>query len=166
MKYECTLIAVSDMERSKRFYHDILGLDVTLDLGANVTLAGGIALQTLETWSAFLGKAPGEIVFGHNAGELYFETEKIEEFAADLVRRGDVELIHPLKKHSWGQRIIRFYDPDRHVIEVGEAMTSVVAHFLAGGLSAEATSAHMDMPVGYVKACMEQGAGPDAQPQP
>lgn len=155
MKYECALIAVSDMERSKLFYHDVMGLDVVLDLGANVTLSGGIALQTLETWSTFLGKAPEEIVFGNNAGELYFETEKIEAFATALLRRGDVELIHPLKKHAWGQRVIRFYDPDRHVIEVGEAMTSVIAHFLEDGLSAEATAQRMNVPLGYVKTCMQ-----------
>ena len=32
----CTLIAVSDMDRSKQFYHDLLGLEVAADFGANV----------------------------------------------------------------------------------------------------------------------------------
>ena len=27
----CTLIAVSDMDRSKQFYHDLLGLEVAAD---------------------------------------------------------------------------------------------------------------------------------------
>lgn len=44
MKYCSTLIAVTDMERSKQFYRDLLGLEVLLDFGANVTLTGGIAL--------------------------------------------------------------------------------------------------------------------------
>lgn len=46
MKYCSTLIVVTDMERSKQFYRDLLGLEVLLDFGANVTLTGGIALQT------------------------------------------------------------------------------------------------------------------------
>ena len=45
MKYVCTLIAVKDIELSKKFYHDILGQDVIVDLGANVTLTGGFSLQ-------------------------------------------------------------------------------------------------------------------------
>ena len=36
MKYSCSLIAVSDMEKSKQFYHDVLGMNVVADFGANV----------------------------------------------------------------------------------------------------------------------------------
>ena len=50
MKYTGTLIAVKDMEKSKQFYHDVLGMEVAADFGANVTLTGGLVLQTLETW--------------------------------------------------------------------------------------------------------------------
>ena len=35
MKYTCTLIAVRNMENAKQFYHDVLGLDVISDFGAN-----------------------------------------------------------------------------------------------------------------------------------
>ena len=38
MKYAGTLIAVKDIEKSKLFYHDVLGLDVVSDFGENVTL--------------------------------------------------------------------------------------------------------------------------------
>ena len=41
MKYNGVLIAVSDMENSRRFYSDVLGLKVVEDFGANVTLEGG-----------------------------------------------------------------------------------------------------------------------------
>ena len=40
MKYTGTLIAVKDMEKSRQFYHDVLGLEVATDFGANVTLTG------------------------------------------------------------------------------------------------------------------------------
>ena len=42
MKFANPLIVVSDMEKSKLFYSEVLGLDVDLDLGENVTLTGGI----------------------------------------------------------------------------------------------------------------------------
>ena len=48
MKYMSTLISVKDMENSKKFYHDVLGLNVVADFGANVTLDGGVVLQTLK----------------------------------------------------------------------------------------------------------------------
>ena len=44
MKYTGTLIAVKDMEKSKQFYHDVLGMEVAADFGANVTLTGGLVL--------------------------------------------------------------------------------------------------------------------------
>jgi len=54
MKYISTLIAVKDMNISKQFYHDVLGLNVVVDFGANVTLDGGVVLQTLDTWKSFI----------------------------------------------------------------------------------------------------------------
>ncbi len=41
MRYTSTLIAVSDIEKSKEFYHDVLGLDVIADFGANNNKAEG-----------------------------------------------------------------------------------------------------------------------------
>ena len=47
--YKGTLIAVKNMEESKKFYHDILNMDVVGDFGSNVQLDGGLFLQTLDT---------------------------------------------------------------------------------------------------------------------
>lgn len=46
--------AGADMEKSKQFYHDVLGMEVAANFGANVTLTGGLVLQTLETWQSFI----------------------------------------------------------------------------------------------------------------
>lgn len=50
-------------------------------------------------------------------------------------------------EQTWGQRSIRFYDLDRHIIEVGESMKKVVERFLASGLTMEETSKRMDVSV-------------------
>ena len=71
MKYTGTLIAVTDMEKSKAFYRDVLGLAVTADFGANVTLAGVVVLQTMETWKELIQS--DEITLDNRASELYFE---------------------------------------------------------------------------------------------
>ena len=78
MKYTSTLIAVSDMEKSKQFYHDVLGMNVVADFGANVTLDGGLVMQTLDTWKSFI--RTDKVVLPNNAGELYFEEEDLDAF--------------------------------------------------------------------------------------
>lgn len=150
MQYGCTLIAVTDMERSRRFYQDVLGREVISDFGANVTLTGNIALQTWETWKEFIHER--NISFGGNAFELYFEEDDIDGFMEKLNSMPKIEFVHPLLKHSWGQRVVRFYDPDHHIIEVGENMDIVIKRFLQSGLSVEETAKRMDVPVEYVQA--------------
>lgn len=142
------------MEKSKRFYCDVLGLDIISDFGANVTLTGGIALQTIDTWKDFIHKKTDEIVFKNNAGELYFEEDDINAFVSKLSTFEGLEYIHPLFEHPWGQRVVRFYDPDKHIIEVGENIIMVVRKFISSGLSAEETAVRMDVPIDYVQSCL------------
>ncbi len=149
MRYQCVLIVVKDMERSKRFYKDILGLDVIMDFGANATLEGNIALQTLDSWTVFIGKQAEDIGFRGNSGELCFEHDDIDDFVGKLDKK-NISYVHPLLEYPWGQRVIRFYDPDGHMIEVGENMSIVVKRFIAQGLSVEETAERMGVPVEYV----------------
>ena len=92
MKYNGVLIVVSDMENSRRFYRDVLGLKAVEDFGANVTLEGGIFLQTLDTWKTFIHT--DQILLPNHAGELYFEEEDIEGFCDHLASL-DVRCVHP-----------------------------------------------------------------------
>ena len=155
MKFSSPLIVVSDMENSKRFYYEALGLEVNVDFGANVTLTGGIALQTKDTWLTFIHKKESEIVFGGNVAELYFEEDDFDGFILKINDIADINYVHPIVEHSWGQRVVRFYDPDKHIIEVGENIIMVVRRFLNSSLSIEETSIRMDVPVDYVKSCLE-----------
>jgi len=84
VKLKNPLLAVRDMERSKTFYREVLGLHVVMDFGANVTLTGGLCLQTLDTWTDFLGKEAEEIRFGANDSEVYFEEDDFDGFLAHL----------------------------------------------------------------------------------
>ena len=154
MKFTGTLIAVRNMDKAKQFYHEVLGLEVASDFGANVALTGGIALQTAETWKDFIHKQDEEIIFKNNACELYFEEDDIAAFVARLNSLENIEYVHPLFEHPWGQKVVRFYDLDKHIIEVGENMNLVVRRFIDAGLSVEETAARMDVPVDYVRSCL------------
>ena len=154
MKYAGTLIAVKDMETSKRFYHDVLGLQVAADFGANVMLEGGVFLQTLDTWEQFIGT--DHVIFRNNAGEMYFEEEDINAFSKHL-KSFEINYVHELQEHPWGQRVIRFHDPDGHIIEVGEKLSAVIERFLKSGMTPEETAERMDVPVEYVRSVSGYG---------
>ena len=49
---------------------------------------------------------------------------------------------------------MRFYDPDKHIIEVGENMKVVCRRFLDSGMTPEQTAKRMDVPLKFVDSCM------------
>lgn len=151
--YKGTLIAVKDMVESKNFYHDILGINVVGDFGANVQLEGGLFLQTLETWRSFINEK--EVCLKNNAIELYFEVSDIDEFYKKL-QAANIEFVHELLEHNWGQRVIRFFDPNHHIIEAAEEMSMVVKRFFNNGMTVEQSAKRMDVPVDYIKECLKR----------
>ena len=154
MKFSGPLIVVSDMKKSKLFYSKVVGLDVILDFGANVTLTGGVVLQTKDSWTGLIHKSKNEIFFGGNDSELYFEEDDFDNFILKLRQIPDICYVHPVIEHSWGQRVVRFYDPDKHIIEVGENLNKVVRKFLNKGMSVENIATKMDVSIDYVKSCL------------
>lgn len=120
VKLKNVLIVVNDMERSKAFYKDLFGLEIVLDNDGNVILTEGLVLQDAAIWKRFLEK---DIVPLNNASELYFEERDIEAFAKKLEEYDQpIQYVNRLTEHSWGQKVIRFYDPDGNLIEVGTPM--------------------------------------------
>jgi catechol 2,3-dioxygenase-like lactoylglutathione lyase family enzyme len=120
MKLKNFLIVVKDIELSRRFYHDLFGLETLLDNDGNMILSDGLVLQEEKYWTQFLGR---EIIPEKNSCELYFEETDIEAFVEKLESTyPDVRYVNRLMTHSWGQRVIRFYDPDGNLIEVGTPM--------------------------------------------
>ncbi len=151
MKLKNPMFVVKDIDKSVKFYQRVLGLRVVMDFGANKTLTGGLALQTSETWKEFI--ATDKIIFGNNATEVYFEEDDFDTFINRL-KEYSVEYVHPVKEHSWGQRVVRFYDPDKHIIEVGENMKVVCKRFLDSGMTPEQVAERMYVPMKFVNACM------------
>lgn len=152
MELKNPMLVVTDMDKTVAFYKNVLGLQVAMDFGANKVLTGGLALQTLDTYREFIGT--DDISFGGNHFEIYFEEDEFDKFA-DNLRNCNVQYVHPVKEHAWGQRVVRFYDPDRHIIEVGENMKTVCKRFIDSGMTPEQTAERMDVPIEYVHACIE-----------
>ena len=120
MKLKHILIVVKDIEKSKQFYRDLFGLDIVLDNDGNVILTEGLVLQDEKIWRKFLGK---DVISENNSCELYFEEKDIEMFIEKLEKLyPSIQYVNKLMEHSWGQRVIRFYDLDGNLIEVGTPM--------------------------------------------
>ena len=121
MKLKNILFVVSDIEKSKRFYEELFGLKVITDFGENVILTEGLVLQQKDVWQNGIKKA---ISFGGHDAELYFEERDIDGFLAKF-QNSDWKTTFVNEEtpdHPWGGRVLRIYDPDRHVIEIGEAV--------------------------------------------
>lgn len=154
MKYMASLIVVQDMARTKRFYMDLLGCRITQDFGANVTFDEGFSVQTAESWADFLEIAPDALRYGGRDAELYFEEKNFDGFLTRLAAWPEIACVHPVKTHTWGQRSVRFWDPDKHIVEVGEDMSAVCRRFHAQGMTAAQVARRMDVPVAYVEQCL------------
>jgi len=119
MKLKNFLLVVRDIEVSKSFYKELFGLSVVRDFGENVILAQGLVLQEQKVWEKTLGKTAE---FGSHNAELYFEESDFDIFLEKLEKSSfPIEYVNECMEGDWGRRILRIYDPDRHVIEVSEA---------------------------------------------
>ena len=117
MRLKNILIVVKDIEKSKQFYQDLFGLHMVLDNDGNMILTEGLVLQDEAIWKKFLGK---DVIWENNSCELYFEEKDIEGFIEKLEKLyPSIQYVNKLMVHSWGQKVVRFYDLDGNLIEVG-----------------------------------------------
>lgn len=117
MKLRNVLIVVNDIDKSIKFYKELFGLDVVLDNDGNVILTEGLVLQDAKIWKEFIKK---DCIHKNHTTELYFEEKDIEGFIKKLEAYEEpIEYVNTLMEHSWGQKVVRFYDLDGNMIEVG-----------------------------------------------
>ncbi len=135
MKLKNILIVVTDIEKSKEFYQELFGLHVIRDFGENVILSEGLVLQEKSVWKKLIEK---EVSLGGNDGELYFEENQMDNFLGKLEESPfEIEYLTKCQEREWGQRVLRIYDPDKHVIEIAETTESVVRRFFKEGMTVE-----------------------------
>lgn len=145
MKHICMLISVSDIDAARKFYEELFGLEVFQNYGKNIAFTCGLALQQDFDWLVDLPKE--KVLKKSNNAEIVFEEQDFDGFLNKLREYPDIEYLGDVIEHSWGQRVIRFYDLDGHIIEVGEDMKMVIKRFLSSGMTMEEVSVKMDASV-------------------
>lgn len=154
MQFKLALLAVKSVEVSKKFYHDLFNQEVVMDLGWNVTFSGGFAIQ--ENFHIITSLAEDSILKKSNNMELYFEVEDFDGFLQKLDKCGsewNLEYVNRPMKHEWQQRVVRIYDPDYHIIEIGESMEVIAKRYLCEGYTVEETSKKIQHPIDFVEKC-------------
>jgi catechol 2,3-dioxygenase-like lactoylglutathione lyase family enzyme len=105
-KFDCVFYYVSDIERSIRFYSDVLGLQLqSQDFVARFD-ADGVLFELVP--STDKGKVGG----GGNA-RLCLEVETLDQILSELKKK-KVRVEPPKSEH--GGRLASFYDPDGNEI--------------------------------------------------
>jgi catechol 2,3-dioxygenase-like lactoylglutathione lyase family enzyme len=149
IKFEGSVIFVKDVEASRCFYEDLLGQKVKDDFGRFVGYVGGFGIWEADFAHQLIYERPLEESgpLGKRNLELYFETEVIEEVWGRFSETG-IKLVHPMIEQPWGQRVFRLYDPDGHIVEIGEPLSVVAKRFLDQGMEpeevAEKTMLHLE----------------------
>lgn len=117
IKLKNVLIVVKEIEKSKQFYKELFGLDVVLEQEGNVILTEGLVLQDADIWSQAVD---GNVQFQNHAMELYFEERNFDEFLEVLKNyHHKIPYATPVIELPGGKRIVRIYDPDGTLIEIG-----------------------------------------------
>lgn len=150
VKYVCPLISVRNVNKSREFYENVLKQEVEIDHGENVAFKGGFAIHDVEHFQSLTGVSMFEKSFNKDFMELYFEVDDINKLEEKL-KSLNVKFVHKIREQPWGQRVMRFYDPDNYIIEIGEPLELVIKRFRDMGLSFEEISAKSSMPIEFVK---------------
>ncbi len=122
MKFISPLITVSDIKRSRDFYENLLNQKVKFDFGENVTFQGDFSIHLRTHFRELIDNK--EIRPGGNNFELYFEYDDVDQIAQKL-KENNVVFVHETREQPWRQKVVRFYDPDENMIEIGESLESL-----------------------------------------
>lgn len=123
IKFINPIVFVKDVNLSKEFYTQVVDLKIVEDHGVFVLFQDHFSIhQARELTVTVWGKDTPETdqPQGRKNLLLYFETPDLEQVFSRVC--GQVELIHPIQTQAWGQKVFRFYDPDHHVVEIGEPL--------------------------------------------
>jgi len=148
MKFHSTVLFVSNIETAKSFYTNFLEFKIEHDFGNNVLLNNGLSLWAVQSGHTISDKLKTKLE--SNKFELYFESDNIDKIFKKL-KDGEVKFLHEIKEEPWGQRTLRFFDPDQHLIEIGEPLEVFVQNMFMKGMTEPQISEKSGIPLNTVK---------------
>ena len=156
--FQGPVIMVKDIDASRKFYEGLLGQKIIADFGPVIGFQGGLSLWQVDHAYSILFNSTFDdnTAPGRKNMELCLEENDIHS-VWDKVSESGIPLVHPLQEQPWGQLVFRIYDPDRHIIEVGEPIPVFVTRFLSQGMSIQEVSDRTSVPEEAVRQIAEAG---------
>ena len=150
--FQGAVLVVQDVKVSRTFYEELLGQKVVADFGLVVEFEGGFSIwQVDHAYTILFDTQFGESgVLGHRNLELCFEDGEIHTIWENASSK-NVKSVHQLREQPWGQLVFRIYDPDEHIVEIGEPIPVFVSRFLAQGMSVEEVADGTSVPKEVVR---------------
>lgn len=147
-KFQSAVIFVRDITTSRHFYETLLQQKVSMDHGLNVGFEAGFALwqQDHALSVIFPAGLPQQTSAPQPRLELYFETEQLDA-DWEMLAAAHTPVVHGILEQPWGQRVFRVYDPDQHIVELGEPLPFVIQRLRSQGLTVEEIAQRMSIPV-------------------
>lgn len=152
MKFICPLIVVEDIDRSRKFYTEVLQQKVQADFGENITFEGPFSIHLKSHFQQLIQNRP--IANLSNQCELYFEHDDLEKMQEHL-ELAAVTFVHKIIEQPWKQRVMRFYDPDGNLLEIGESMEDLCKRLQREGLCESEICTSTGLPIEFVKNALE-----------
>ena len=110
-------LKVREVARAKKFYQELLGMDVVWEPDAqNVYLSSGADNIALHEVSGEFAAAAIEKQLDH-LGFVVETIERVKELESEFIARG-VTIVHPFKLHRDGSASFYCADPDGIVIQL------------------------------------------------
>jgi lactoylglutathione lyase len=116
------VLVVSDIDRSLRFYVDLLGLPFGHRSGGFAQLATGatrVALYDRAEMGVMLGRVVARPSRDAPGFELGFKVDDVDAAYDELVAGGAEPVTRPTTR-PWGQRTAYVADPDGHLVELAQ----------------------------------------------
>jgi len=150
MKFECLCLSVKNIEASKKFYQDLMGLEIDTDWGANISFKNGFALQ--QDFNEIIGVPKESVMARSHNMELVFETDDFNTFITKVENYPNIEFVKGgVIEQPWGQRVLHIYDLDGHILEIGEKFSHVLQRFMSEGMSVEEVATRVGIPIADVE---------------
>lgn len=133
--YTSAVLLTRQYDRMVDFYRNMLDQQVRYGFDGCIQFESGLSIwRVREDHPAFTAlKNKGD---GNDALEICFETENMDAQASRIAEAG-VTLVHDVIEESWGQRTLRFFDPDGNLVELGESVPAFCKRMHLSGMSVE-----------------------------
>ena len=152
IKFHSAVIFVSNIETSRLFYTNILEEEIEHDFGKNVILKSGLSLWELRE-DHIIAQNLNTDPNGHKI-ELYFEADNIEHITENL-KENNIKFLHEMHEEPWGQQNIRFFDPDNHLIEIGEPLPIFINNMHNKGMTVEEIEQKSGVPAATIQSLLK-----------